>query len=177
MKKFLFYFLLSTIVTFSNCNYFSGIEEDPVTSNVINIIKSSKLTGTLYCDKSNYFMVYYWKSSKGLQIGLSYQVPSIQNGVPNKRFYEDSKKIYQQIKKNFKGEDINFRMYIYTNTKTYQYGSIFIDKDGKEHHYSNENNRNTYLEGTPFPGVAITGPRNGIFSSYKGWSYTEDIIY
>ena len=33
------------MLTFSDCNYFSGIEKDPVASSVINIIKSAKLTG------------------------------------------------------------------------------------------------------------------------------------
>ena len=122
-------------------------------------------------------MLYFWKSSKGLQIGLTYQVPSLQNNVPNKKFYRDAKKIYDKIKKEAKGEEINFRMYMQTTSKVYQYGGIFIDAKGKEHHYSNENNRDSYLEGVPFSGLGLTGPQTGVFSNYKGWHYTEDIVY
>ena len=52
-----------------------------------------------------------------------------------------------------------------------------MDKN-KEYHYSNENNRNTYLEGKPFASTVSTFG-SGIFSEYKyqGWQYTENIIY
>ena len=68
-------------------------------------------------------------------------------------------------------------MYIYTSSKTYFYGSIFIGQK-TESHYSNENNRDTYLGGNPFYNLKISSG-SGVFSEYKyqGWQYTENIIY
>ncbi len=47
----------------------------------------------------------------------------------------------------------------------------------KEYHYSNENNRNTYLGGKPFD--STVSKISGIFAQYRyqGWQYTENIIY
>ena len=170
-------FLVLCVVSFSNCSLFTGINKDPMAAAVVNAISESKLDNKVYCDNSGYFMVYYWNGQNGIQVGLAYQVPSIQNGAPTEAFIKDVKNIQKKLPKEFKEMQIHYRMYIYTSSKTYFYGSIFMDKN-KEYHYSNENNRNTYLEGKPFASTVSTFGA-GIFSEYKyqGWQYTENIIY
>lgn len=177
MKKLLLLFLISSVISFSNCALFSGINEDSLASAVIGAVQESKLDNKIYCDKSGFFMIYYWNGQNSLQVGLADQVPSLQNGAPTESFVKDVKSIQKKLTKDLKEKQIHYRMYIYTPTKTYFYGSIFIDKN-KEYHYSNENNRDTYLGGKPF-GSTVSSFSQGIFSEYKyqGWQYTENIIY
>ena len=154
-KLLLLLFLVFNVVSFSNCSLVSEINKDPLASAVISAISESKLDNKVYCDKSGYFMVYYYNGQNGLQVGLAYQVPSIQDGAPKASFVKDVKNIQKKLPKELRGNLIHYRMYIYTSSKTYFYGSIFIGQK-TESHYSNENNRNTYLAGNPFYDLKVS---------------------
>ena len=107
-------FLVLGVASFSNCSLFTGINKDPMAAAVVNAISESKLDNKVYCDNSGYFMVYYWNGQNGIQVGLAYQVPSIQNGAPTEAFIKDVKNIQKKLPKEFKEMQIHYRMYIYT---------------------------------------------------------------
>ena len=92
-KLLLALILVFSVISFSNCSLFTGINKEPIGVAVINTISESKLDNKVYCDKSGYFMVYYWNGQNGIQVGLAYQVPSLQNGAPTESFIKDVRNI------------------------------------------------------------------------------------
>ena len=164
MKKiiFLLILILSTLGK-ADCSLVSGINADSLASTVISTINDSKLKGEVYCDKSGYYMIYYLKDRNSLQIGLAYKVDSLEETAPTRAFNSDKAKIYDKIKKEFKGKEIEFRMYLQTRNKVYQIGTAYIDKNGRQKNYMNENNKGTI--------------HNGISFGTTFETYTDDIIY
>ena len=73
-------------------------------------------------------MVYYCNGQNGIQVGLVYQVPSIQNGAPTESFIKDVKNIQKKLPKELKKMQIHYRVYIYTSSKTYFYGASSLIK-------------------------------------------------
>ena len=47
-------FLVLSVVSFSNCSLFTGINKDPMAAAVVNAISESKLDNKVYCDNSGY---------------------------------------------------------------------------------------------------------------------------
>ena len=184
MKKLLFLGMLfiNGLVLSANCSYISGIESDPLASNVISTIKSLDYEKYLYCDSSGKKLLYYTNDRDGLQIGLSYYNESISNDFNGlfKTIGIDLEKIVKSVRKNYKNNDstLTFRIYISTPKGTLGYGKIIVPYKGKPYAYYNEElaNYTTYWfqYGKPhFMGQ----PYEYVGDLYENKKYTSDIIY
>ena len=124
------------------------------------------LEDKLYCDRNDKYMIYYYKDSKYLQIGLVDKLQKKENyGDVIKRLQEDSAIIYDVFKQkiivsnrvnNFSG--IEFRHYLDIGDTAFMLNKLVVDPDGEVQ-------------------MLINSQLRELFNNSNTFYYTDDIKY
>ncbi|MDR2878477.1 MAG: nuclease [Fusobacteriales bacterium] len=116
------------------------------------------LENKLYCDKNDKYMIYYYKDSKYLQIGLVDKLQKKENyGDAIKRLQEDSVIIYdiftQKITVSNRTDDFNgveFRHYLDMDDTVFMLNKLVVDPDGEVQMLINSQLRETFNNSNMF---------------------------
>ncbi len=163
MKRLLLFimFIIGTF-SYSACEYVDGILEDPLARAVYNEIKAVGYDDNIYCDQYGDMMLYYMNGRKDLQVGLYFNIESIENYINRGEYYDKVSKILKKIAKDYKGKPVSVRLFYISQKGIYPMAVTKLDEKGKRISYANEKMRNT----VNFPETGSTSHR-----------YTSDILW
>ena len=115
MKKILLFimFIIGTL-SYSECDFIKGIENDNLVQSVYSELKSVGYDTKIYCDNNSDYMLYYWSGRSDLQVGIYYRIESINNYYSEeiKEFQKKSKKVLNKIAKNNPGKTVTMRLFL-----------------------------------------------------------------
>ncbi len=161
MKSIIFFILFSSYFSCSLLN-----DPDFYMRKAFETTREAHLEDKLYCDRNDKYMIYYYKDSKYLQIGLVDKLQKKENyGDVIKRLQEDSAIIYDVFKQkiivsnrtnNFNG--VEFRHYLDIDNTIFMLNKLVVDPDGEVQ-------------------ILINSQLREVFNNSNTFYYTDDIKY
>ena len=161
MKSIIFFILFSSYFSCSLLN-----DPDFYMRKAFETTREIGLENKLYCDRNDKYMIYYYKDSQYLQIGLVDKLQKKENyGEVIKRLQEDSAVIYDIFTRkiivanrinNFNG--VEFRHYLDIDDTVFMLNKLVVDPDGEVQ-------------------MLINSQLREIFNNSNVFYYTDDIKY